>query len=152
MGKSVFELDTGDILSVYNRDFIAEQVYKIGTGSAAKMNCLLKDGSDARWFAARNYDSEILVLGEEIELEKEQQGEIIALGDENFKLIGTASGRAIGTSDLGLPRYINMEYHDYSNQDGRKYLFIQKSDDRRVAFFGETVIGSAVFVFPNPDK
>lgn len=35
MTKSVFEVEVGDIVSVYNQDFITDQVYRLGAGSAS---------------------------------------------------------------------------------------------------------------------
>lgn len=152
MGKSIFDLEVGDFLSIYDRDFIVEQVYKIGSGPAAKLNCLLKDGSETRWFGARSYSEIVMVLGEEFQVDFVQGQNSISIDSENFKIIDTAQGRAAGTSDLGYPRYINMEYFDFLSDEGSKYLFIQKGDNKMVAFCGEVVISSAVMVFPNPNN
>ena len=152
VGKSIFDLEVGDILSIYDRDYIVEQVYKIGNGPAAKLNCLLKDGSETRWFGARDDDGITMMLGEELHVDFNQADNNITIDSENFKKVGTAQGRAVGTSDLGYPRYINMEYFDFVSDEGSKYLFIQKGDNRTVAFCGERVINSAVLVFPNPNK
>jgi len=152
VGKSVFELEAGDILSIYDRDFMVKQVYKIGAGPATKLNCELKDGSETRWFGARSNDGSLMVLGEELQIDFNQADDLVTIDSESYKKIDTAQGRAIGTSDLGYPRYINMEYHDYACDEGSKYLFIQKSSSQTVAFCGERVISSAVMVFPNPNK
>lgn len=152
MGKNIFELEVGDILSIYDRDFMVEQVYKIGNGPATKLNCELKDGSDTRWFGVRNYDGTIMVLGEELQIDFNQAEDLVTIDSESYKKTDRAQGRAVGTSDLGYPRYINMEYYDFASDKGSKYLFIQKSDSQTVAFCGERVINSAVMVFPNPNK
>lgn len=152
MGKSVFELEAGDILSIYDRDFMVKQVYKIGNGPATKLNCELKDGSDTRWFGARNYEETLMVLGVELQIDFNQSEDIVTIDSGSFMRIGKARGRAVGTSDLGYPRYINLEYYDFACDKGSKYLFIQKGNSKTVAFFGERVISSAVMVFPNPTK
>lgn len=152
MGKSIFDLEAGDILSIYNRDFVVEQVYKIGNGPAAKLNCLMKDGNDTMWFGARSYDGTVMVLGEEMQVDFDHLESLVTVDSESYKKIDTAQGRVVGTSDQGFPRYINMEYYDFASDEGSKYLFIQKGDNQTVAFYGERVIDSAVMVFPNPNK
>ncbi len=150
MVKSIFELEAGDILSVYNQDFILDQVYRLGSGSSAMVNYRLKDGSEVKWFAARSSGQELLVMGDEVQLQKDQLGESIDLGHQTFKQIGKSQGRAIGTSDMGYPRYVQMEYLDYADESSNSFLFVQKSEDNVSAFTGEAVIASGVMVYPKP--
>jgi hypothetical protein len=149
--KSVFEVDVGDIVSVYNQDFITDQVYRLGAGSATMANYRLKDGSEVKWFAIRKQEeNDSFFLGEEVVLHIEQPEDTITIAELTYKQVKKTSGRAICTSDMGYPRYLNMEYFDYVAESGDTCLFIQKSDDGIVAFTGEPVITSAVMVFPKP--
>ncbi len=151
MTKSVFEVEVGDIVSIYNQDFIADQVYRLGAGAAAMTNYRLKDGSEVKWFAIRKQDeSASIFLGDEVVLQIEQPEDTIEIAELTYKQVKKTEGRAIGTSDMGYPRYLNMEYFDYVAESGEFYLFVQKSDDGIVAFTGEPVISSAVMVFPKP--
>lgn len=151
MTKSVFEVEVGDIVSVYNQDFIADQVYRLGSGSAAMANYRLKDGSEVKWFAIRKQDeSNSIFLGDEVVLQIEQPEDTIEMAELTYRQVNKTKGRAIGTSDMGYPRYLNMEYFDYVAESGDFYLFVQKNDDGLVAFTGEPVISSAVMVFPKP--
>ena len=151
MTKSVFEVEVGDIVSVYNQDFIADQVYRLGAGSAAMSNYRLKDGSEVKWFAIRKQEeSDSIFLGDEVVLQIEQPEDTITIAERTYIQVKKTNGRAIGTSDMGYPRYLNMEYFDYVAERGDFYLFVQKSDDGIVAFTGEPVISSAVMVFPKP--
>lgn len=151
MTKSVFEVEVGDIVSVYNQDFITDQVYRLDAGSASITNYRLKDGSEVKWFAIRKQEeSDSIFLGEEVVLQIEQPEDTIKVAGLTYKQVKNASGRAIGTSDMGYPRYLNMEYFDYVAESGDFYIFVQKSDDGIVAFTGEPVIPSAVMVFPKP--
>lgn len=151
MVKSVFEVEAGDILSVYNRDFIAEQVFRLGSPGAATSNYLLKDGSEVKWFAARKKDSgETFCLGDEVSLKTDQPGENLFVEGTGYSLVNRVQGRTTGTSAMGYPRFINMEYFDYAAESGDRFLFVQKSDRGLVAFTGEPVISSALMVFPKP--
>ncbi len=162
MVKSVFEVEAGDILSIYNRDYIVDQVFRLGGGASQTANYRLKDGSEVRWFAVRRSGRELLVLGEEIEPTGEgfaegsgltggdAAGEEVTFGEEVFKRIATAQGRSTGTSAMGYPRFINVSYSDYVGEESDRYLFVQQSGDERIVFVGETVITSAVMVFPRP--
>ena len=153
MAKSIHEVETGDIVSVYNRDFITDQVYKLGTGAGAAVNLRLKDGSEIRWMAVRKQeDDDLLVLGEEVDLEGQETSAELTLAGTKFSLAVEKSGRAVGTSAMGYPRYVNMEYYDYVAEKEGYYLFIQKEADNQVAFSGQAVINSAVMVFPKPKQ
>lgn len=151
MTKSVFEVEVGDIVSVYNQDFIADQVYRLGAGTAAMTNYRMKDGIEVKWFAIRKQEeSDSIFLGDEVVLQIEQPEDTITIAERTYIQVKKTNGRAIGTSDMGYPRYLNMEYFDYVAERGDFYLFVQKSDDGIVAFTGEPVISSAVMVFPKP--
>jgi len=151
VAKSIHDVEAGDIISVYNRDYITDQVYKLGAGPAATVNMRLKDGSDIRWMAVRKQEgSDLLAMGEQVDLDAEECGEQLILENKKFNLVGEKSGRAIGTSSMGYPRYVNMDYYDYAAESGDIYLFVQKEPDSRVAFSGEAVINSAVIVYPKP--
>ncbi len=151
MAKDVFDLDVGDILSVYDRDFIVKQVSKLAMGNnPTAVNCCLEDGRETRWFAARKSNPNILAIGEEIQLEVNQIGEKITFKDVSYLQSNKFKGRAISSSDLGYPRYVSTDYFDYKSESSDKYLFIQKSGDDVTAFYGEPVIASAVMVFPKP--
>lgn len=151
MAKSIHDVEAGDIVSVYNRDFIVDQVHKLGTGEMAVVNMRLKDASEIRWLAVRKAEgSDLLVMGEEVEFEAEESGGHITLDEVKYNLLSERSGRAVGTSSMGYPRYVNMDYLDYISEAEEKYLFVQKEADARVAFSGDVVINSAVMVFPKP--
>jgi len=133
--KSVFEVDVGDIVSIYNQDFIADQVYRLGAGSATMANFRLKDGSEVKWLAIRKQEeSDSIFLGDEVVLQIDQPEDTIEIAGLTYRQVNKTKGRAIGTSDLGYPRYLNMEYFDYVAESGDFYLFIQKDDDGIVAF------------------
>jgi hypothetical protein len=150
VAKGIFDLEAGDILSVYNRDFITDQVFKLGLGASAVVNYRLKDGMEVKWFAARSYKQEIMVLGDEVKLPADQTGEEIVWKGQTFRQLEKIEGRAIGTSEMGYPRYVQMECIDYANVESTSYIFVQKSEDVVTAFSGEPVIGGAIMIFPKP--
>ena len=153
MAKSVRDVEAGDIVSVYNRDFITDEVYKLGAGAKSAVNLRLKDGSEIRWMAVRKKaDDDLLVLGEEVDLENQETGSELTIKETKFSLTGEKSGRAVGTSEMGYPRYVNMHYYDYAAEEEGLYLFVQKEADGKTAFSGEAVINSAVMVFPKPKQ
>jgi hypothetical protein len=149
--KSVFEVEVGDIVSIYNQDFITDQVYRLGAGRATMTNYRLKDGSEVKWFAVRKQEENNSVfMGNEVMIQIDEPEECIILDEITYQQVNKTQGRATGTSSMGYPRYLNMEYFDYVAESGDFYLFVQKSDDGIVAFTGEPVISSAVMVFPKP--
>ncbi len=150
MAKGIFDLEAGDILSVYNRDFITDQVFKLGMGASAVVNYRLKDGMEVKWFAVRSYEQNIMVLGDEVKLPDDQTGEEIFWEGQTFRQFGKTAGRAIGNSDMGYPRYVQMECIDYANEESTSYIFVQKSENVVIAFSGEPVIGGAIMIFPKP--
>ncbi len=151
MTKSVFEVEVGDIVSVYNQDFIADQVYRLGAGTAAMTNYRLKDGSEVKWFAVRKHEeTDLVFLGGEVVMQIDEPEESITIDEITYRQTNKTQGRATGTSSMGYPRYINMEYYDYVAESGDFFLFVQKSDDGLIVFTAEPVITSAVMVFPKP--
>ncbi|MDZ4132610.1 MAG: hypothetical protein U1E11_05680 [Dethiobacteria bacterium] len=150
MAKGIFALEAGDILSVYNRDFITDQVFKLGMGASAVVNYRLKDGMEVKWFAARSYGQQLMILGDEVKLPVDQTGEKFDWEGQTYRQLGKTEGRAIGTSEMGYPRYVQMECIDYVNEESTNYIFVQKSEDVVTAFSGEPVIGGAIMVFPKP--
>lgn len=174
MAKSVAEVEVGDILSVYNRDFIVDQVFRLGHGGSQWANYRLKDGSEVKWFALRGAEQGLQVLGQEMPLFTKAAGKIIdqeafqpagqdeglirgepgdkqlTLGGKPYELVATVQGRATGVSAMGYPRYINIRFYDYAGEKPDHYLFVQKDSDSVIIFAGEAVIASAVMVFPKP--
>lgn len=152
MPKELYEIDKGDIVSVYNRDFITNQVFRLGSGPAALNNYQLMDGIEERWLAVRPQEKGLCVLGEVVKIDLQKPGAIISYKNREYKKTNSKQGRSIGTSEMGFPRYYNIEYYDYISEDGREYLFVQKSDNNYIVFTGEAVIPSAIMVFPVPGQ
>ncbi len=152
MPRELYEIDKGDIVSVYNRDFITEQVFRLGSGPAALNNYQLRDGIEEKWLAVRPWEAGLCVLGEVVKIDLQKPGATISHGDREYRKTNSRQGRSIGTSEMGFPRYYNIEYYDYISEDGREYLFVQKSDNNYIVFTGEAVIPSAIMIFPGTGK
>jgi len=151
VAKSLFDVEAGDFISVYDRDFIVDQIYRLGSGQTVQANYRLRDGQDVKWLALRNSDTgDQIYLGEELILGVDQTGDLITVDEQLFRRVKETEGRAIGSSSAGYPRYINLTYLDYAAASGALYMFIQKSDEGRIVFSGEPVINSAIMVFPKP--
>lgn len=150
MTKDVFDLEKGDFLSIYNRDYVVEEIYKIGAGEAAALNCLLRDGREERWFAARRAAGTLFYFGEKMDLEHFDPESPLEFEDGIYHMVASKQGRAVAVSNMGYPRYVNMEYYDYRESGGEKFIFIQRREGESLIFEGEPVISSALVVFPSP--
>ena len=147
--KELFEMENGSIVSVYNQDFTVEQVVKLNAGS---LNYLLKDGAAVKWLCARIFDEAAAVLCDQVTLDGDSFGKELHHDGVDYTLLKTGSTRAVTTSSMGYPCYVNMEFYDYSAGDGARYLFVMKGEGLVTAAAGETVIGSAIMVFPKPHQ
>jgi hypothetical protein len=147
--KELCEMKKDDIVSIYNQDFLVERAVRLGMGNARNVNYRLKDGSLVKWFCVRDRGDEgLLALCDEIALETGDFRETLSHGGVDYTLQDKGSIRAVVTSAMGYPRYVNIEYFDYAAPAQGRYLFVQSGDGAVDAFAGETVIASAVMVFP----
>jgi hypothetical protein len=146
--KNVFDIAVGDIVSVYNQDFVTEQVFNLSMGRSRSINYKLRDGREVKWLCVRKFEQELLVLGEEASLETETFGQELVYAGHTFNLVRKGSGRAHGTSEMGYPRYINLEYYDYEDPAREVYLFVQKADSEVLAYVGEPIIASGLEIYP----
>lgn len=149
--RDIFNLGKGDYVSVYNRDYRVEQVSRLGPGNIQRLNYQVRDGSDCRWLCIRDYGGTLVVLGEEVRLETEVMAPQVVHQGTVYNLLDRGNARGVTTSNLGYPRYVNLDYCDYQDENKVYYLFVHKVDGKVTAVRGEPVIQEAVMVFPRPD-
>ncbi len=148
INSELYEIEKGGIVSVYNQDFIVDQAVKLNKDS---VNCLLKDGSVIKWLCVRGFGEAVAVLCEPVVLDGDEFGQSLQYNAVEYTLLQKGSARAVATSSMGYPRFINVDFFDYSAGDNRHYLFILKSSGEITAMAGETVISSGIMVFPKPN-
>ena len=147
-GQELFEMEKGSVVSLYNQDFVVEELVKLHKGSC---NYLLKDGATVKWLCVRNLGAVVPVLCDQVALEDESFGETLHYGGIDYRLLAQGKARAVATSAMGYPRFVNVSYYDYGAGDDRHFLFIVQSGGQVTALAGETVISSAIMVFPKPN-
>jgi hypothetical protein len=148
INHELYEVESGGIVSIYNQDFVVEQAVKLNTGS---VNYLIKDGRVVKWLCIRNPGEPVAVLCDQVVLEADEFGPSLHHNGVEYTLFQKGSARAITTSSMGYPRYINLEYYDYAAADNQQYLFIVKGSEQLTVAAGLAVIGSGIMVFPKPN-
>jgi hypothetical protein len=147
-GQELYEMEKGSIVSLYNQDFVVEQVVKLHKGSC---NYLLKDGAAVKWLCVRNHGAVVPVLCDQVTLTDESFSETLRHGGVDYRLLAQGNARAVATSAAGYPRFVSIDYYDYSAGNDRHFLFIMQTGGEVTALAGESVISSAIMVFPKPN-
>jgi len=145
--KELYELEKGSIISIYNQDFVVEQAIKLNKGS---VNYQLQDGATVKWLCVRTYGAVLPVLCDQITLAEDNFNETLHYGDINYRLLDQGNCRAVATSAMGYPRFVNMDYYDYTAGDDRHFLFVMQAEGQITALAGEAIITSGIMVFPKP--
>ncbi|UNC91562.1 DUF4178 domain-containing protein [Candidatus Contubernalis alkaliaceticus] len=151
MGNNhIYNVEKGDFVSIYNQDYTVDQVIKLGTGNNNNVNILIKDGSLRKWLCLRNYGEVFFVLCDEMTLEIRDFTDQLSYNNNGYDILNKGSVRAIATSNLGYPQYINIDFFDYLRKDKLEYLFVQIISGKVTFMIGEPVISTAIMVYPRP--
>ncbi|MFZ5988984.1 MAG: DUF4178 domain-containing protein [Bacillota bacterium] len=124
--RNFFNIQVGDVVTYDDRDYIVSQVLEYNEGGYKWLDYQLVDGDDELWLGVDDDDGLELSIYEEIDLALNDLPKEISYNGEVFYREEKSRAKAVNRSDYTDTKYVDVEYADYENEGGTKYLSVEK--------------------------
>lgn len=146
--RNFFNIQVGDVICYDEVDYVVKQVYEYNENGYRWMDYHLVDGNNEIWLGVDDDDGVALSMYNEVLWEDSSFPKKVVHQGVTYYLEEHGTARVINKSDYTDTKVVPVEYADYENESGDKYLSLERWGQDFEASIGYSIKPHHVKIFP----
>lgn len=146
--RNFFNIQVGDVITYDEIDYVVKQVYEYNENGYRWMDYHLVDGNEEIWLGVDDDDGIELSVYKEVLWEDNTFPKKIVHQGVTYYLEEHGTARVVNKSDYTDTKVVPVEYADYEDEAGEKYLSLERWGQDFEASVGYSIKQHHVKIFP----
>lgn len=146
--RNFFNIQVGDVVTYDEIDYMVKQVYEYNEGGYKWMDYHLVDNENDIWFGVDDDDGVELSMYHKVPWEDESFPKKVVHDGVTYYKEEHSTARVINKSDYTDTKAVQVEYADYENEAGNKYLSLERWADDFEASVGFSIKPHHIKIYP----